>query len=86
MFDPPPVVTQPGGTLATGGDTVPTTGSVPRLVWFPFKRPLFYVTALRQVSRQNVRFIKDTSHIRVRGKTVSPALGNGVWSVFSNER
>ena len=87
-FESPPILGQPGigGTLASGGDNPSRTGAVPRLVWYPFQRPTFYMAALKTVGRSSFKLIKDTSNVRVRGKTVKPASGNGVWSIFSRER
>ncbi len=88
MFDPPPILGQPGigGTLAAGGDNPSRTGSVPRLVWYPFAKPRFYTSALKTISRDKFKLMKNTSNVRVRSKTVKPASGNGVWSIFSRER
>lgn len=88
MFNPPPILGQPGdgGTLASGGDNPSRTGSVPRLIWYPFAKPRFYTTALKTISRGRITLKKDTSNVRVRCKTVKPASGNGVWSIFSRER
>lgn len=57
-----------------------------RVVWYPFKKPIFYLSALRTVSRDKFKLEKNTSNVRVRGKTVTPALGTGVWPIFSRER
>ncbi len=79
-------VTQPGGTSTTMSEGPLRVGLIPRRVEWPFKKPVFYLSALLQASRSKVRLVKSTDHVKIRHKTTALAGGNGVWAIFSKGR